>query len=293
MIETAPVDDVIFDLRRRYDELTNSQKRIAELIVDDPEFVSFATVDKFAGRLGVSPSTIVRFAYRLGLSGYPELQEQVRLTLLSSLRSRKKSDGEEPTAHLGAGVAAASLRHDLEILAKSAKRTDPDNVQKAIDILARAPRLRVIGGVTAFGIAHYAAITLDRVRGGVVLVSGAPVPSGPLLDLDAQDAVLAFSFPPYAKSTADAIKAARDRGAAIIAVTDSPIWPLHDVADVLLPVVVAGIGAQNSLVAAMALANVIVNGVTAQTPDALERYSQTLALMSKWNVYLLQGGKDD
>lgn len=293
MIETAPVDDVISDLRRRYDELTNSQKRIAELIVDDPEFVSFATVDKFAGRLGVSPSTIVRFAYRIGLAGYPGLQEQVRLTLLSSLRSGNKSDTEEPTAHLGAGVAAASLRHDLEILAKSAKRTDSDNVQKAIDILARAPRLRVIGGVTAFGIAHYAAITLDRVRGGVILVSGTPVPSGPLLDLDAEDAVLAFSFPPYAKSTADAIKAAQARGASIVAVTDSPIWPLHDVADVLLPVVVAGIGAQNSLVAAMALANVIVNGITAQTPDALERYSETLALMSEWNAYLLQGGKDD
>jgi len=63
--------NVLTDLRRSYKDLTLSQKRIAELIVEDPEFVAFATVEKLAARLEVSPSTIVRFAYRVGLSGYP------------------------------------------------------------------------------------------------------------------------------------------------------------------------------------------------------------------------------
>src|SRR5690349_14150311 len=49
----APATDVIGAVRRSYDELTRSQKRIAEAIVDDPEFVAFATVDKMAARLGV------------------------------------------------------------------------------------------------------------------------------------------------------------------------------------------------------------------------------------------------
>jgi DNA-binding MurR/RpiR family transcriptional regulator len=57
--------DVIQTVRQGYDELTKSQKWIAEAIVDDPEFVAFATVDKMASRLGVSPSTVVRFTYRL------------------------------------------------------------------------------------------------------------------------------------------------------------------------------------------------------------------------------------
>jgi DNA-binding MurR/RpiR family transcriptional regulator len=289
-LETA--GDVISGLRRRYDELTHSQKRIAELIVDDPEFVSFATVDKFAARLGVSPSTIVRFAYRIGLAGYPELQERVREQFVKGLRTTGTANGAGTTSYLGTGVVATSLEHDREILAKTAERTDPAGIQEAIEILARAPRIRVVGGLTAFSVAHYAAITLDRVRSGVMLLSGAPVPSGPLLDLEEGDAMLAFSFPLYSKVTSDAIRVAKARGASIVAVTDSPISPLHETADVLLPAVVSGVGMQNSLVAAMAVANAIVNGVTAQLPDALGRYGETLALLSDWDVYLLESGKD-
>jgi DNA-binding MurR/RpiR family transcriptional regulator len=287
----ATAHDVITGLRRRYDELTHSQKRIAETIVEDPQFVAFATVDKFAARLGVSPSTIVRFAYRLGLGGYPELQEQVRELVLKGLRNNG-SPGGDVTAHLGEGVFAESLSHDLEILGRTAERLEADDLNRAVDLLVAATRVRVAGGVTAFSIAYYAAVTLDRVRDGVVLLRGNPVLTGPLLDMEEGDALLAFSFPPYAKSTLDAIKAAKGRNASVVAVTDSPISPLRGMVDVLLPAAVSGIGPQNSLVSAMAVANAIVNGVSGRVPGALERYSETIRLLSGWDVYLLEAGGD-
>jgi DNA-binding MurR/RpiR family transcriptional regulator len=280
------VKGVIADLRKRFDELTDSQKRVAETIVEDPQFVAFATVDKFAARLGVSPSTIVRFAYRIGLSGYPELQEQVREHFVTGLRNDGSGDGA--TSHLGDGVVADSLRHDLEILGRTAERLQADDLGRAIDLLVAAERVRVAGGVTAFSIAYYAALTLDRVRAGVVLLRGNPVQAGPLLDMGPGDALLAFSFPPYAKSTLDAINTAKTRGANVIAVSDSPISPLRGNVDVLLPAAVSGIGAQNSLVAAMAVANVLVNGVSDRVPGALERYGQMIRLLGDWDVYLLE-----
>jgi DNA-binding MurR/RpiR family transcriptional regulator len=290
-LATESTDDVIISLRRRYDELTQSQKRIAELIVEDPEFVSFATVDKFAQRLGVSPSTIVRFAYRIGLAGYPELQEQVRAKLLKGLRAADEAGGDAATAHLGTGVVANSLQHDSEILAATIRRIELADLERAVSLLADAPRVRVVGCATSFSLAYYAAVTLDRVRPGVILLSGSPLPTGPLLDLDDRDAVLAFSFPPYARTTHDVVKAAKARGASVVAVSDSPISPMRDSVDVLLPAVVSGIAAQNSLVAAMALANVIINGVSTHAPDALERYGESVALLSSWDVYLLEFGR--
>ena len=284
------MEDVIGGLRRRYDELTNSQKRIAETIVEDPQFVAFATVDKFAARLGVSPSTIVRFSYRLGLSGYPDLQNEVRKLVLRGLPAAGATESDA-TDHLGS--YGESIKHDTDLLTRTAQRLDAADLDKAVEMLVAAERVRVAGGVTAFGVAYYAAVTLDRVRKGVALLGGGQVPTGPLLDLEEGDCVLAFTFPPYARSTLGAVAAAKSRGANVIAITDSPLSPARTHADVLLAVPVSGIGTQNSLVAAMAVTNAIVNAVTERSPKALERYSEAIRLLSDWDIFLLETGGDD
>jgi DNA-binding MurR/RpiR family transcriptional regulator len=279
--------DVIGELRKRYDELTNSQKRIAETIVEDPQFVAFATVDKFAARLGVSPSTIVRFSYRLGLSGYPELQDQVRELVLDKLRS-DGSEHDGSTSHLGETVYAESLRHDAELLARTAERLELDDLDRAVELLVDARRVRVTGGVTTYSVAYYTAVSLDRVRGSVALLTANPPPTGAVLDMSEGDVLLAFTFAPYARSTRGILAAVKRRGASVIAVTDSPISPLRSQVDVLLPAAVSGIGTQNSLVAAMAVANTIVNGVSGRSPEGLERYSDTVRLLNDWDVFVLE-----
>jgi DNA-binding MurR/RpiR family transcriptional regulator len=285
----ASRDDVIASLRERYDELTDSQKRIAETIVEDPQFVAFATVDKFAGRLNVSPSTIVRFAYRLGLSGYPELQEQVRDLVLGSLNSG--GDGSEVTDHLGDGVIAESLRHDMVLLERTIGRLRHDDLEKAVQWIVDAERVRIVGGVTAFSAAYYTSVTLERVRDRIALLGSAAVPAGPLIEMEEGDVLLAYSFAPYARSTQYVINAAKERSARVIVVTDSPISPFRDKADVILTAAVSGIGTQNSLVAAFAVANAIVNGVAAKAVGALERYSATIKLLDEWDTYLLESNR--
>jgi DNA-binding MurR/RpiR family transcriptional regulator len=290
-VNTNP-QDVISELRRRYDELTNSQKRIAETIVDDPQFVAFATVDKLAMRLGVSPSTIVRFSYRLGMSGYPELQDQVRTLVLRRLRPEAEAVGDEIKTYLGETMHAESIRNDVSLLTRTAERLDPEELDRAVDLLVGARLVRIVGGLTTFSVAHYTSVSLDRVRSGVTLLTGNPAAPGSVLDLDEQDVLLAYTFAPYARSTRGILAAAKRRGASVIAVTDSPISPLRSQVDVLLHAAVSGIGTQNSLVGAMAVANTIVNGVSGRSPGALDRYSDTVRLLNEWDVFLLESATD-
>lgn len=282
----ASRDDVITSLRDRYDELTDSQKRIAETIVEDPQFVAFATVDKFAARLNVSASTIVRFAYRLGLSGYPDLQDQVRELVLGTLNAG--ADGADVSEHLGDGIIAESLRHDRVLLERTIERLQRADIETAVQWIVDAERVRIVGGVTAYSVAYYSSVTLERVRDRIALLDGGPVPAGPLIEMEAGDVLLAFSFAPYARSTQYVISAVKQRGARVIVVTDSPISPFRDQADVLLLASVSGIGTQNSLVAAFAVANALVNAVAAKSPGALERYSETVRLLDGADTYLLE-----
>lgn len=287
--------DVIQAVRHAYDELTKSQKRIAEAIVDDPEFVAFATVDKMASRLDVSPSTVVRFTYRLGLSGYQDLQERVRTLVRAQMRTAV-ADGEEADVldHLGDTAARRSLEQDLDHLRRTVAGLEPATLAAAIDLLADARRILVSGDGTAYGVAHFLTLALGRTRGQVDLVRADGDSVGRLVDIGADDAMVAFTFPPYATTVLRTVRWAKGRGVKVIGVTDSPISPVGQVVDIVLPTLVSGVGPQNTLVAAMAVSNALLNGLVARSQDrALTRYGTVGRLMDEWDNYVLSGGDED
>jgi DNA-binding MurR/RpiR family transcriptional regulator len=280
--------DVMTELQRNYADLTQSQKRIAEAIVENPEFVAFATVDKLAARLGIASSTIVRFAYRLGLDGYPELQERVRVLVRSRFRGADEGSGDESAvAHLGDSTAAASLRRDLENLRHTIADLDGVTIEKAVGLLTAAPRVFFTGGLSSRALAAYAAHTLNRLRGNVRMLSTDDA-SADILEMTADDVLVVISFPPYASQTLQILNAARRRDVTIVGITDSPISPLGTV-DVTLSARVSGIGPQNSLVAPVAVVNVLLNGVAASSPGSADRYRQIFGLFDEWNSFVLKG----
>jgi DNA-binding MurR/RpiR family transcriptional regulator len=280
--------DVMTELQRNYADLTQSQKRIAEAIVENPEFVAFATVDKLAARLGIASSTIVRFAYRLGLDGYPELQERVRVLVRSRFRGADEGSGDESAvAHLGDSTAAASLRRDLENLRHTIADLDGVTIEKAVGLLTAAPRVFFTGGLSSRALAAYAAHTLNRLRGNVRMLSTDDA-SADILEMTADDVLVVISFPPYASQTLQILNAARKRDVTIVGITDSPISPLGTV-DVTLSARVSGIGPQNSLVAPIAVVNVLLNGVAASSPGSADRYRQIFGLFDEWNSFVLKG----
>jgi DNA-binding MurR/RpiR family transcriptional regulator len=286
--------NVLTDLRRSYKDLTLSQKRIAELIVEDPEFVAFATVEKLAARLEVSPSTIVRFAYRVGLSGYPDLQARIRDIVRTQMRPSPSGDGQSgsETEHLGQGTIAKSLKHDIENLRATVERINISDLEHAVDILLKARWIYVAGGFASESLVKYAGVTLSRISGRVSTLGGDVNAAPILLDITENDAVLAFSFPPYAARTLQTVSAAKDRGAAVIAITDTPVAPVAQQVDVVLATNVSGIGLQNSLIAPMAIANALLNALAEQMPDSMARYDQIFRMMNDWNSFLLRDDDD-
>lgn len=277
------------ELQRSYADLTQAQKRIAEAIVDDPEFVAFATVDKLSARLGIASSTIVRFAYRLGLDGYPELQERVRGLVRSRLRGAEGVGDESSVAHLGEGTAATSLRHDLDNLRNTISELDAQTLDKAVDIICRARRVFFTGGLASGALAEYTAHTFNRLRGGAQVLGRDT--AADILSMTPEDVLVVFSFPPYASQTLQILDAARKQRVVVVGITDSLISPLGEV-DVTLTSRVSGVGPQNSLVAPMAIINVLLNGVAAKSPGSADRYRQIFRMLDEWNAFFLKGNAD-
>jgi len=294
--EPVSSGDVIEELRRRYDLLTHSQKRIAAYIVEHSQAVAFSTVDQMAAQLDVNPSTIVRFTYRLGLNGFPDLQERMRELVRGQLsRTGDPINESHVASHLEGTSFGASLSHDWQNLHRAISSVDSETFSRGVSILARARRIYVVAGFSTFPVGHYFALILDRLRSDIsLLAANDAFATSRLVEMNAEDCVIAFTFPRYASATHRMVLWAKENKAKVIAVTDSPISAVGQIADVVLLAASAGTGMQNSLTAPMAIANALLNGVaTAKGAAALERYSRHDRLMNRWDAFLLKLGGTD
>jgi DNA-binding MurR/RpiR family transcriptional regulator len=153
----------------------------------------------------------------------------------------------------------------------------------------------VVGEFSSFSVAHYFALVLDRLRSNIsLLASNDAFALPPLVEIKPEDCLLAFNFPPYAKATYHIAMWAKENKAKVIAVTNSPISSLGQIGDIVLLADSTGIGTQNSLVAPMAVANALLNGVAAaKGTSALKRYGRHDRLTHRWEAFLLKLGNPD
>ena len=66
--------------------LTPAERRVADVVVADPQGVAFGTVAELATRSRTSGPTVVRFATKLGLQGFADLQAVAQTEIVDALR---------------------------------------------------------------------------------------------------------------------------------------------------------------------------------------------------------------
>src|SRR5690606_1799819 len=109
-----------------------------------------------------------------------------------------------------------------------------------------------------------------------------------LVDIGPDDAVLAFTFPPYSKMVVRVVEWAIENGATSIGVSDHAVSPVGRRVSIVLPAVTSGLGPQNTLVPAMAIANALLNALILKTEDrSLSRYKSVNRLLGEWELFVL------
>jgi len=103
MLRDVPHDSTSTLIAAVSNDLTPTERRIAEAVLEDPSLLAFGTVADLARQVGVSRPSVVRFAVKLGFDGYTSLQESVHFhhsatplplqTLFGWCRARRLAQG--------------------------------------------------------------------------------------------------------------------------------------------------------------------------------------------------------
>lgn len=256
----APAADITYEeltqrITTRADELSPRLRGVADHILRHPESVALETVAALAAKCGAPPSALVRLAQTLGFSGFSDLQSVFRRRLAGEWPSY-----EARLAQLGGGDAeGAALPAFIDASLRSLERlraeADPAAHADAAARLAGARRVHVLGLRRSLAPAVYLEYLLGEMGIDAVLLSGfgggVPVRAGRMAR---EDALVVFSFAPYAPEALKGAEAAAAAGAAVIAVTDGALSPIRRIATLTLDVVEADHGDFRTLAATHCIA---------------------------------------
>jgi DNA-binding MurR/RpiR family transcriptional regulator len=260
-------------IAQRAEDLPRRLMQVAGYALENPDEIAFGTVASIAAKADVQPSALVRFSRALGYQGFTELQDIFR----SRLRERVLNYDERLAKMREHGIASSKSGLVLDGFLEAAEQSvgrfrekvDHDAIERAVDLMAKAETIYLIGLRRSFPITSYMSYALGKLGIRNILVDAvAGMGAEQASFITERDAVLSISFTPYASETVTLTNAAKARGAAIISVTDSVFSPIAPSADVLLEIVEANFEGFRSMAVTMALAMTLTVSVAAQRAEA-------------------------
>ena len=224
--------DILTVIQENMSTFSKGQKRIANYILESYDKAAFMTASRLGKTVSVSESTVVRFAAELGYDGYPSMQRSLQKMIRNRLTSVQRI--EVSNDRIGdQDLLSSVLQSDIEKIRLTLEEVDRQSFDRAVDAIVSARKIYIMGVRSSASLATFLSFYFNLIFDNVISVAAntASEVFETMLRVGAEDVVIGVSFPRYSSRTVQAMNFARDRGAAILGLTDSKVSPLYQLAD--------------------------------------------------------------
>ena len=279
--------DILSVIQNSMPTFSKGQRLIARFILESYDKAAFMTASKLGKTVNVSESTVVRFAAELGYDGYPSMQKALQEMIRNKLTSIQRI--EVANDRIGnQDILSMVMQSDIEKIRMTLEETDRASFRQAVDAILSAHRIYILGVRSAAALADFLVFYFNLIFDNIVLVhtTSASEIFEQLLRVGPEDVVIGISFPRYSSRTVKAMRFAKDRGANVIALTDSEASPLAEAATETLLAKSDMASFVDSLVAPLSLVNALIVAVGRRRNEDVEQiFADLEQIWSEYGVY--------
>ncbi len=259
-----------------HSDLSPKHKRLARFILDNKYFMSFASASQAGEKTGTSAATVVRFAQSLGYEGFAEMQAAIRADLPSYMSAVERIQERLESSTEPDDLPQKVFYTDIANIERTANNLMAADLDGALRAIIEVRHIWVIGSGISSASAMYLAHSLKIIG----FDARFNINEGLSLAVDAAQfgpdtLVIALDLWRYVRSTTNTLTTAKKHGAHIIAISDSIVSPVAQMADFAFEVAADGVAHSLSSTAVLSLINVIIASlsylVPKQTMESLRR----------------------
>ncbi len=269
------------EITEQYENMSKTQKKIANFILNNITAVSYYNVQQMAKEVGTSEASILRFCTFLGYKGYPEFKAEIQKLAKEQISIKERLEiSYNAYDDKEAGIAEI-FQHDAKRIQNTLSQLDMDTFFKACQEIILAKRIYIVASRSASSLGQFFQYYLNMTLGNVELIHSLDCRADLLCDISKNDVVIGITFNRYSKITDKIYKYAYENGAVTIAITDTIVSPVIKHSKYYFLTETAMATYIDSFVAPLTLINAILTEIGRNRNIELERRLSKLDMFGK------------
>ncbi|MCA1771509.1 MAG: MurR/RpiR family transcriptional regulator [Halomonas sp.] len=214
--------DLLDRIRQRLEDLNRSERKVANVIIDDPAAATSLSIASLAQAASVSEPTVNRFCRNFGAKGYPDFKIKLAQSLAGGTPyvTRAVEPGDSATQYtqkiFGATIAA---------LDEAQREVDMGAVERMVDYLTQAKQIHFFGLGASGAVAQDAQHKFFRFNLPVMVHIDVLMQRMIAAACHTGDVVVIISYTGRTRELVDIARVARESGAVVLGIT-APNSPL-------------------------------------------------------------------
>jgi DNA-binding MurR/RpiR family transcriptional regulator len=257
--------------------LSPSEKKVAQYIVDNPADISHLSIGELAEKSGSSEATVVRLCKLLGFNGYKDFKISITkdIAYMSMEDEGEQYTDVEPGDDLKLIIQnisynnKKSIDNTLEIISYKA-------IEEAVEAIASADRIEFYGVGASYIIAFDAVQKFSRINKIALSYPDPHLQIASAANLKKGDVAIAISYSGETKDTYDSITVAKESGAKTISITKFGQSSISDICDINLfvsaPEISIRSGAMSSRIAQLNVIDILFAGVASRHFEKIKKH---------------------
>ncbi|KQL35218.1 MurR/RpiR family transcriptional regulator [Psychrobacillus sp. FJAT-21963] len=266
-------------VKEHFNTLSNSLKKVAELLKEHPFVFASNSAEKIGKIIGVSETSVIRLAYSLGYKSFLELQKEVRSSVFELKSTILDYESDMIDTPEESTIFEQVMLRDQVNIKRTTQSIQKSDFDEAINKIYNAKQIVVVGNGASYGLAHWFCFTLNTIRGNSKLINLNMDDYFSLQKLDEECVLIAFSFSRYMVQTLHVAEELKRKNVFVIGITDSEISPISEHTSLLFSTKLAYMSTLDSAPVVTSFLNALLAGVILKDSDKYKKqrasYEQT------------------
>lgn len=254
--------DLLERIRARLDELNRSERKVADVILQDPATATGLSIATLAQAASVSEPTVNRFCRNFDAKGYPDFKIKLAQSLAGGTPYVSRSvERDDDAARYGDKIFGATIA----ALDDARRALDARRVERAVDYLIQAKQISFFGLGASGPVAQDAQHKFFRFNLPVMAYEDVLMQRMVAAASHTGDVIVIVSYTGRTRELVEIARVARDNGAVVLGIT-APGSPLSrectETLEVITPEDTDVYMPMTSRMIHLALIDVLATGVT-------------------------------